>query len=218
MLSATTVEVHQLADDSKVTFNGSIDGKVAQLLLTDDRIVGVALFAASDPAAPGLMAIYSVPFGPGTTFIGFTNGPVSLSADGKRIAYASCDTHGHCKNAAVAGPDVSLELTLPYTPAFVAFDSGNTTTTTAWAPSLAPYDPDTGTAKVGSPLYADLPTNTAPFVAIWNATYPGGAEFVGTGPAIWMAVQGDLLIWAQAGQFRSINLYAVDLATANLHK
>lgn len=190
------VEVHDLLDD-RLIFRSDRLGGLRQLQLADSRLVVVA---SVDPEGGPLgrqAVLETEAWSSPLRTVGYTTGAVSLSRDGDRLAFASCDATVGCQTITLVGGLDPQVLSLPLGAGSVAVDTGNLGTV-AWATQRSPEDPTS-------------------YVGVRNARWPESVALVGIAPPTWIYVQSDVLLMVSVAAGGIVQLYEVDLGSAHVH-
>lgn len=198
---ADTVEVHAISGGKRL-FAAEAQGEVGQLLVADSRLVVVSR-AHRDGGwidAPGGSEVSATDgWDKPLETVGWATGTVSMSRDGKRLAFAACNDTGECSGIRVIEEQGSHDIAVSHPVIAVAISSGQLPTL-AWV--------------------AESADGTKTDLVFRNEQWPGGAAIVGIPPPTWLALDGSFLVWTATDpdEYRNVSVYEVDLATANLHE
>jgi hypothetical protein len=192
---SATVEVHALADHGRVFASDPLPVPL-QLKLANTKLI-VAVFSPEEGATPGQQVIletnsWSSPLGR----IGVIDGPMSLSRDGTRMGYSSCESMP-CQPVIRIENDGDEATLLPAPPIWLSVDSAaSALQTVAWISQ-------TNSNEGG--VYLGLKCN------LWKD--PVALE--GISQPNWVHVQNDTLVWISfSGSDGSATLSQLELQTA----
>lgn len=193
------VEVRSWPEDLVLFRSDPLPG-LTQLLLGDNRLVVVedpTSYAGYDSPGGQQAVLSTGDWAEPLAWVGYSNGIVSLSRDGDRLAFASCDSGSKCQTIRLFGGTSPQEVTLPLGAGSVAVDSGDLDTV-AWSSQTTPDDPTS-------------------YVGFRNARWPMSVALIGIAPPRWIYIQTDILMMVSVSAQGVLQLSELDLAIANLH-
>ena len=197
-----SIEVYALPGDRLLARSVGLTG-VAQVSIGDAKLAVVAALMpiVGDSVAGTEETVYwtdswDSPLAP----LGDTSGPLALSRDGSQLAFASCPakSKGLCDRVFVLGQSSSWSYNLP-SRAFALAADGGPLHTVAWTSQTSAEDP-------------------GPYIGLTNFNWPHPIALVGISAPIWVAVEGDLLMWVSVSpDDANLVLNEIDLTSAHVH-